>query len=219
MQLNDLFVSHKQVEPVAFEKDTPDFDMPIYYNRARAQQATSQETQKEVDSALEAEDMTTWKVGGDYTATWSAKSKSSDYNNALRKFIIDSEGFREEAYQDGKYYSIGYGFNGPQYKKGDRMTREEADAELTRQLSEREGRYKKRFGYKWDNLSDNQKIALMSYGYNTGDGNIIGGNVAKYLDAGDMTKLRDSLTINTVGGVYNAGLDNRRKRERALFNS
>lgn len=219
MQLSELFVSHKQVEPVSFEKDTPDFDMPIYYNRARAQQALSTETPKENDSSSESEDMTTWAVGGDDTSTWSTKSKSSNYNNALRKFIIDSEGFKEEAYQDGKYYSIGYGFNGPQYKKGDRMTREEADVELTNQLSEREAKYRKRFGSKWDNLSDNQRIALMSYGYNTGDGNIIGGNVAKYLDSGDMTKLRDSLTINTVGGVYNSGLDNRRKRERALFDS
>ena len=217
MQLSELFVSHKQVEPVSFEKDTPDFDMPIYYNRARAQQALSTETPKEDDSSSESEDMTTWAVGGDDTSTWS--TKSSNYNNALRKFIIDSEGFKDEAYQDGKYYSIGYGFNGPQYKKGDRMTKEEADAELTRQLSEREAKYRKRFGSKWDNLSDNQRIALMSYGYNTGDSNVIGGNVAKYLDSGDMAKLRDSLTINTVGGVYNSGLDNRRKRERALFDS
>jgi hypothetical protein len=35
------------------------------------------------------------------------------------------------------------------------MTREEADAELTRQLQTREAKYKKRFGDKWDNLTDN----------------------------------------------------------------
>ena len=137
MQLSELFVSHKQVEPVSFEEeDTLDFDMPIYYNRARAQQALSPETPKESDSSSESEDMTTWAVGGDDTSTWRTKSKSSNYDDALRKFIIDSEGFREEAYQDGKYYSIGYGFNGPQYKKGDRMTREEADAELQKQVLE-----------------------------------------------------------------------------------
>jgi hypothetical protein len=30
----------------------------------------------------------------------------------------------DKAYKDGKYYSIGYGFNDPKYKEGDTMTRE-----------------------------------------------------------------------------------------------
>jgi GH24 family phage-related lysozyme (muramidase) len=59
----------------------------------------------------------------------------------------------------------------------------------------------------------------MSYGYNTGDGNIIGGDVARYLDAGDMTNLRDSLRINTFQGKVLDALENRRKRERTLFDS
>ena len=217
MQLSDLFVSHKQVDPVKFDRDEPILPQPIYLNLDRAKKVTSDETPT---ASVEEDDMSTWNAdrNSDYS-TWSVGTTTSDYNSNLRKFIIDSEGFREEAYQDGKYYSIGYGFNGPQYKKGDRMTREEADRELERQLTTREGKYRSRFGSKWDNLTDNQRIALMSYGYNTGDGNVLGGEGAKYLDAGDMVKLRDSLKINTVSGKYNAGLDARRKRERALFDS
>lgn len=224
MKLNELFVSHKQVDPISFEKDTPELPKNIYFNLDRAQRATSDKP----------EDTSTWKVGNDNSyynwkvgygkpsTTVSSQVEtptSSDYYTRLREFIAKEEGFRERAYKDGKYYSIGYGFNDPKYKEGDFMSREEADKELDRQLQTREAKYKKRFGTKWDNLSDNQRIALMSYGYNTGDGNIIGGNVAKYLDSGDMDNLRDSLSINTAGGQYNSVLDARRRRERELFNS
>lgn len=209
MQLSDLFVSHKLVEPVSFDKPDLETAKPIYVNLDRAHKVT---TEPVVESTPETEtaDMSTWRVPG---------SDTSDYNTRLRNFIIDSEGFRSEAYQDGKYYSIGYGFNGPQYKKGDTMTREEADAELDRQLQTRESKYKQRFGSKWSNLTDNQRIALMSYGYNTGDNNIINGDIAKYLDSGDMDKLRDFISINTASGKYNEGLEARRKRERELFGS
>lgn len=209
MNLSDLFVSHKQVEPVSFNYDTPKLPKDIYLNLDRAQKATSNEPATEpVTEALE----TT-------SETWTVQTKPSDYYTRLKNFIISEEGFRDKAYKDGKYYSIGYGFNDPKYKEGDTMTREQADAELDRQLRTRESKYKQRFGEKWDNLSENKRIALMSYGYNTGDGNIIGGDVARYLDAGDMANLRDSLRINTFQGKVLDALENRRKRERTLFDS
>lgn len=217
MQLNDLFVSYKQVEPIKFNIDKLNLPTHIYLNADRAKKVTSEDLTisddpKEVSSQETlASEPVTWKVRSDVVET------PSDYKQRLRQFIIDAEGFRSEAYLDGKHYAIGYGFNGPQYKKGDTMTREEADIELDRQLTTRENKYIKRFGDKWSNLTDNQKIALMSYGYNTGDNNIINGDVAKYLDSGDMRKLRDALKINTSGGVYNEGLENRRRKERELF--
>lgn len=230
MRLDELFVSHKQVDPISFDKDKPELPKNIYFNLDRAQKAVSEDTS----------DKSSWKVGGNGSSTYDwkvgyGKSTSNpavsgssevinpiqgtDYYTRLKNFIAQEEGFREKAYQDGKYYSIGYGFNDPKYKEGDIMTREEADIELDRQLRTREDKYKKRFGSKWDNLTDNQRIALMSYGYNTGDGNIIGGDVARYLDAGDMTNLRDSLRINTFQGKVLDALENRRKRERTLFDS
>lgn len=230
MRLDELFVSHKQVDPISFEKYKPELPKNIYFNLDRAQKAVSEDTS----------DTSSWKVGGNESSTYDWKvgygkstsntvvSESSDvtssiqgtdYYTRLKNFIISEEGFRDKAYRDGKYYSIGYGFNDPKYKEGDTMTREQADAELDRQLKFRESKYRQRFGEKWDNLSENKRIALMSYGYNTGDGNIIGGDVARYLDAGDMTNLRDSLRINTSQGKVLDALENRRKRERTLFDS
>lgn len=224
MKLNELFVSHKQVDPVFFEKDTPELPKNIYFNLDRAQRVTSDKPKDTSTWKVENDNsFYDWKVGyNKYNNTVSSQAEtsiSSDYYKRLKEFIAKEEGFRERAYKDGKYYSIGYGFNDPKYKDGDIMSREEADKELDRQLQTREAIYKKRFGSKWDNLSDNQRIALMSYGYNTGDGNIIRGNVAKYLDLGDMNNLRDSLNINTTDGQYNSELDARRRRERELFNS
>lgn len=209
MNLSDLFVSHKQVEPVSFIEDTPELPKDIYLNLNRAQKATS--TEPATEPVTESPETT--------SETWTVQTKPSDYYTRLKNFIISEEGFRDKAYRDGKYYSIGYGFNDPKYKEGDTMTREQADAELDRQLKTRESKYRQRFGSKWDNLSENKRIALMSYGYNTGDGNIIGGDVARYLDAGDMTNLRDSLRINTSQGKVLDALENRRKRERTLFDS
>lgn len=216
MNLNDLFVSYKQVEPTKFNIDKLDLPTHLYINADRAKKVTSEESfeddsKKESTQEERITEPVVWKVRSDVIET------PSDYKQRLRQFIIDAEGFRSEAYRDGKHYAIGYGFSGPQYKKGDTMTREEADIELDRQLTTRENKYVKRFGDKWSNLTDNQKIALMSYGYNTGDNNIINGNVAKYLDSGDMRNLRDALKINTVGGIYNEGLENRRRKERELF--
>ena len=209
MNLSDLFVSHKQVEPVSFDYDTPKLPKDIYLNLDRAQKAVSQETKPEEQTSA--------------PETWTVQTKPSDYYTRLRNFIANEEAPGGNpvltAYKDGKYYSIGYGFNDPKYKEGDTMTKEEADAELDRQLRTREAKYRQRFGEKWDNLSDNKRIALMSYGYNTGDNNILSGDVAKYLDAGDMTNLRDSLRINTFQGKVLEALENRRKRERTLFDS
>ena len=47
MQLSELFVSHKQVDPVSFEGDEPDISLPLYYNKTRAQKVTAPEAPKE----------------------------------------------------------------------------------------------------------------------------------------------------------------------------
>lgn len=221
MQLKDLFVSHKQVDPVVFLPQTLPENKPLYINTDRVKKViggnNTSDQEVEDNPSFSTQE---WRVESTHTTPEvSNVNQNTNYATRLRSFIIGEEGFRENAYKDGKYYSIGYGFNGPQYKEGDFMTREEADAELTRQLQTREVKYKKRFGDKWDNLTDNQRIALLSYGYNTGDNNVINGNIAKYLDEGNLTKVRDALSINTVKGVYNKGLAARRKRERELFDS
>lgn len=232
MTLEDLFVSHKQVDPVEFTFMKPSLPQPIYLNLDRAQKAVNYTgDNEEVEDKTDTKDSkSNWKVNtfrsGNRKAPVHFKTsnpvnltQSGDYYSRLRDFIAKEEGFRPDAYIDGKYYSIGYGFNDPKYKKGDKMTKEEADKELDRQLKIRETKYRQRFGDKWDNLTDNQRIALMSYGYNTGDNNIINGSIAKYLDSGDMNALRSSIKINTTQGKYLQALEDRRIRERDLFNS
>ena len=72
MELNDLFVSYKQVDPVSFQFIEPTLPQPIYLNAERAKQVTSEEP-------AEAEDMSTWSVKGDDMSTW----KVMDYGNQL----------------------------------------------------------------------------------------------------------------------------------------
>ena len=69
MELSDLFVSYKQVDPVSFYFQKPTLPQPIYINAERAKQVTSEEP-------VEAEDMSTWSVDGSDMSTW--KVKGSD---------------------------------------------------------------------------------------------------------------------------------------------
>lgn len=63
MRLNELFVSHKQVEPVKVEPVKMPEINPIYANLERAQQATSTTSEDEEPTSAAA-DMSEWKVGG-----------------------------------------------------------------------------------------------------------------------------------------------------------
>lgn len=59
MQLSDLFVSHRQVDPVIFDRDEPALPQPIYLNLDRAKKVTSDDTP---DTE---EDMSTWNADND----------------------------------------------------------------------------------------------------------------------------------------------------------
>lgn len=66
MELSDLFVSYKQVDPVSFHFNKPTLPQPIYLNAERAKQVTSEEPS-------EAEDMSTWSVDGSDMSTWKVR--------------------------------------------------------------------------------------------------------------------------------------------------
>ena len=63
MRLNELFVSHKQVDPVKIEPVTMPKINPIYTNLERAQQAASVTPAYEEPTPA-VDDMSEWKVGG-----------------------------------------------------------------------------------------------------------------------------------------------------------
>lgn len=66
MELSDLFVSYKQVDPVSFQFIEPTLPQPIYLNAERAKQVTSEDP-------AESEDMSTWSVDESDMSTWKVK--------------------------------------------------------------------------------------------------------------------------------------------------
>lgn len=77
MQLSDLFVSHKQVEPVSFTTKTPSLPQPIYLNKERAQAVTSETKPEEDTSTWKAEEPLNWKVANSDVVTTHQEPKPS----------------------------------------------------------------------------------------------------------------------------------------------
>ena len=71
MNLKDLFVSHKQVEPVSFIKDTPELPKNIYFNFDRAQKVANPEDTDE-------EDTSSWSVDQNPSYKWTVGYKTKD---------------------------------------------------------------------------------------------------------------------------------------------
>ena len=88
MQLSDLFVSHKQVDPVTFDREEPTLPQPIYLNLDRAKKVTTDDT---ADATSTEEDMSTWSVDPDYDGI-TFRSKWQDY--------------RENTFKDDDQYRV-----------------------------------------------------------------------------------------------------------------
>lgn len=80
MELSDLFVSYKQVDPVSFHFNKPTLPQPIYLNAERAKQVTSEEP-------AEAEDMSTWSVDGSDMPTWKVKGSDISQENSVTETL------------------------------------------------------------------------------------------------------------------------------------
>lgn len=81
MQLSELFVSHKQVDPVKFEPVQSDTDYGLYHNLDRARSAVNQDTS-------ESTDVSNWRVGNSDSTQfdWVVKngvSKESPISNEI----------------------------------------------------------------------------------------------------------------------------------------
>lgn len=77
MKLSDLFVSHKQVDPVSFTTKTPSLPQPIYLNRERAQAVTSETKPEEDTSTWKTEEPLNWKVANADVVTTPQEPKPS----------------------------------------------------------------------------------------------------------------------------------------------
>lgn len=79
MELSDLFVSYKQVDPVSKSFVKPDLPDPIYINLDRAREVTSGSPESTSADEAASEDMTTWKVGGSDDEDYYANSGMSSW--------------------------------------------------------------------------------------------------------------------------------------------
>lgn len=138
--------------------------------------------------------------------------KSKKISASGLQLIKRFEGCRLVAYWDVNGYSIGYGHHSADIVKGQKITQEEADAFLIKDVAKFE---KAVNGLKYD-LNQNQFDALVDFAYNCGAGNLL------KLTANNTRTLKEiSFKIPAyckAGGVALAGLLNRRRAEQALFN-
>lgn len=234
MKLSELFVSHKQVDPVSFNLDAPELPKTIYFNLDRAQKAASPETNNEDISTWKAENGTyNWKVGYKHTpkdtpkqedvqVPYRAEHTPTNSSRNLLEYIKEKENFIPTVYQDsGGVSTIGYGFTNPEILKKGRLTEQEASDLLLKDIEERKTKLKSQITT-WDKLNQNQQDALTSYGFNVGVENWKK-NQPKLLAALNEGRFKDAAkyidVVTDKSGTVLPGLVKRRQEEREWFNS
>ena len=132
------------------------------------------------------------------------------------KLLKEFEGLRLTAYKclpSEKYFTIGYGHYGPDVKIGMRITAEQAEEMLKKDLSRYEDNVMRYDSiYHWN---QNEFDALVSFCYNIG-------SIDQLTDYGKRSRqtIADKMLLYVnSGGVRLQGLVNRRIKENALFTS
>ena len=106
-----------------------------------------------------------------------------------KEIIKQSEGLRLEAYLcPAGVLTIGYGHTGSDVKEGSRVSREEAENLLTRDLERFEKDILKMVKV---GLTQNQFDALVSFTYNVGSGALKTSTLLKKLNAGSYMEAAD----------------------------
>lgn len=137
-------------------------------------------------------------------------------NNEGLKLLKSLEGCKLTAYKlaNEKYYTIGYGHNGPDVKKGQTITQAEADALFLSDLQKFEKNVDNVAVKKFGALTPNQHAALTSYCYNRG----LGGLRELINNSATLEEVAANFPIYWGSNVaYKNALINRRKKEQALF--
>jgi GH24 family phage-related lysozyme (muramidase) len=125
----------------------------------------------------------------------------------LISFLQDAEGFSEKAYWDNKQWSIGYGTRSFQ---GEVITKEEAAQRLNEEIASHAARVDKAQEEAGILLSEGQRNALISFDYNTGEGDSV---IKRF--AGNPAAMKQKM----MEYAQSKGLENRRLKEIALFDS
>lgn len=131
------------------------------------------------------------------------------------KLITDFEGFRANAYQDVVgVWTIGYGFT-KGVKKGDKITREEAERRLRGELTEYEHGVTKACRVP---PNQNQFDALVCFAFNVGVAGMSRSSVIKAHNREDYQAAARAFGLwNKAGGKVWPGLTRRRAAEGALY--
>jgi|GEM_PF-2910044 len=135
-------------------------------------------------------------------------------DSALIDAVKQWEGFSSGSYDDYKQTAIGYGTKG---KPGETITRADADKRLTSELETHAARVDAQIAKSGISLNKNQRNALISFDFNTGDIETI----MTSKSAEEIARRLPTWNKFTKGGklVVSRGLINRRQKELEMFNS
>jgi len=136
------------------------------------------------------------------------------------KLITDWEKCKLHAYPDpatgGKPWTIGWGATGMDIGPNTVWTQAQADADLQKRI-DKLGESIDGYGVP---LTCSQKGALVSLAYNIGIGNLGTSTLLKCLRRGDIAGASSQFLVwNKAAGKVMQGLVNRRKAEKAIFDS
>lgn len=142
MTLEDLFVSHKQVDPVVFDKTTPSLSEDIYLNLDRAQRAA-------IESAQQKTDYSTWRVGNKDTKESAYKDWTVGWKKALKKLeasVSNERSANNELYKDMPIDTLDFISFFENYEKpfGSKLTDKDLRGYA---LGEKNAKGRKTFGY------------------------------------------------------------------------
>lgn len=136
-------------------------------------------------------------------------------SQACFDLVAKFEGFRAHAYLcPAGVWTIGYGFT-KGVKKGDAITKGQADARLAHELDDFADGVKKLVKVP---LKQCQFDALVSFVFNVGVGALRDSTLLKLLNAGNYAGAADQFTRwNKAGGKVLPGLVTRRAAEKEMF--
>lgn len=139
-------------------------------------------------------------------------------------FVKLEEGFRTNAYPDpatkAEPYTIGYGStyypNGTKVKKGDKVTKDQAEQMMIHVLKQTQSKIRKALT---NQLQPHQEAALLSLAYNIGDSRLLNSTAFKLIRANpNDPKIEDAIkAFRIAAGKINPTLVKRRQRESDLY--
>lgn len=135
---------------------------------------------------------------------------------SLKNSIKQIERFSPKAYWDGNGWAIGYGHHGPDVNKDTVWTEQQASLAFDNDIANVTTAINNLVNVP---LNQNQFDALTDLIFNVGINSFANSRLLGYLNAGDYNSAATEFTIgwNTVGGVFNQNLEDRRQAEFTMF--